>query len=270
MPAKSAEWNDDRKDWFEIVDKNIKKDFKCVALILMKNGLINKRDGYTTLKTKYYGNFFNLCECELFRDQPVVAVRYFTGFLVKEDIIATANHCANEENVTSLRIVFEFKMLAPFTPVKEIPSENIYIGKKIIGNRYKRNGSDWALVKLDRKVKNQETATLSRGEISSNQVVHSIGHPAGLPLKYTAGANVCDNTNKIYFTANLNICTGNSGSPVFNSDTHEVIGIVVRGYNRNFKLMKNCWRSIYHPNLYRQEGAQCTRVSEFIDIVAEL
>jgi hypothetical protein len=272
MPANSVIWNDERKDWYAIMDEKIKKDASCVAVVLVKNGVMNNGNGYSTLKTKNYGKLINLCECERFRDQPVSRVPFFTSFLVKEDIIATAGHCVGEWNVADLRIVFGYKMLGPFTPVTEVPNENIYKGLKTIRKTCKRkgNGSDWALVQLDRKVKDQELATLSRHEISVNQAVHVIGHPMGLPLKYAARAKVCNNNSKTYFTANLNIYNGNSGSPVFNSDTHEVIGIVVRGYNQYFRLKRNCWVSIDRTSIYCQEGAQCTRISEFIDIVDKL
>lgn len=270
MRIRGFKENDDRLDWYEITDENIKKDAQCVAVILMKNGVIDNGNGYSTLRTKNYGKSFNLCECEHFRDQPILRVPYFTGFLVKENIVATAGHCVNEKNVTSLCIVFGFKMMDPFTPVTEVPKENIYQGIEVIENGCKCNASDWALIKLDRKVKCTEIATLSRCDISCNQDVHVIGYPLGLPLKYTAGKNLCDNAGKTHFTANLNIYSGNSGSPVFNSDTHKVIGIVVRGYHQYFKLVKNCWASLNRLGQYSHEGVHCTKVSDFSDIVARL
>jgi len=270
MPVDNTMWNDDRKDWYEIIEKKVKKDAECVAVVFMKNGVIDKGNGCSILKTKNYGKLFNLCGCERFRDQPVAAVPFFTGFLVKEDVVATAGHCVNEKSVRDLRIIFGFKMAAPSTPVTELFDENIYSGIEIIDSGYKRNGSDWALVKLDRKVKNREAATLSRRKIFPWQAVHVVGHPAGLPLKYTSGAVVYDYADKTYFTANLNIYSGNSGSPVFDSETNEVIGMVVRGYNRYFQFAKNCWVSIDRLTLYRQGGVHCIRASEFINIVDAL
>lgn len=272
MHIKIARCNDDRKDWYEIKDEGIKKDAGCAAVIFMNNGVNDEGNRYSILKTKNYGKLFNLCECERFRDQSVAAVPFFTGFLVKEDVIATAGHCVHERKVASLRIIFGYKMIAPFTPVTEVPKENVYKAVKIIDRVYKRteDGQDWALLKLDRKVKDQEVATLSRQEISINQSIHVIGHPVGLPLKYAAGTILKSRTGKAYFTADLNIYSGNSGSPVFNSDTHEVIGMVVRGYDQNFRLAGNCWVSIGRPDLNRTGGVCCTNTSEFIDIVETL
>jgi hypothetical protein len=127
------------------------------------------------------------------------------------------------------------------------------------------SGSDWALVKLDRKVEGQSVATLSTKDISCGQEVYVIGHPVGLPLKYALGA--CDmDVSGAYFSADLDVYSGNSGSPVFDGETHECVGMVVRGDNRDFRWMGNGWLSVIYPNreIY-STGAQCTKESEFID-----
>ena len=258
-------YGDDRLDFYEIDDKQVKKSADCVAAVCMKNNLLDTHRGFSLLKVKNFGKAFNLCDSEPFRQQPVVSGHICTGFLVKEDVIATAAHFANENNVTDLRIVFGYIMLDPYTPVIRIPDEKIYKGIEIIKRTYNRRGnqSDWVLVKLDRRVEGQTIATLSGKVIPSQQPVYIIGYPCGLPLKYAPGAKVGD-LREAYFGANLDVYSGNSGSPVFNRDTHEVIGMVVRGDNRDFRWSGKGWVSILYPNpgIYSQ-GAQCTRVSEF-------
>ena len=56
-----------------------------------------------------------------------------------------------------------------------------------------------------------------------------IGHPVGLPLKISAGASVRDASKVGYFVADLDTFGGNSGSPVFNTATKLIEGILVRG-----------------------------------------
>ncbi len=246
--------------------KEIKKNADCVAAICMKENLIDKQNGYSAFNVKNYGHTFNLHENEPFRTQPISAGWLCTGFLVKEDIIATAGHCADENNVTDLRITFGFKMHSPFTPVTWVSNKDIYKGVEIIGRAYNRsNGADWALVKLDRKVKGHPVAKLSEKSIYLDQPVYILGHPCGLPLKYSAGAKVCG-INESFFSADLNVYCGNSGSPVFDRETHEVIGIVVRGDCQDFRWTGEGWLSIIypHPDFHSKEP-QCTRVSEFID-----
>lgn len=260
-------WGEDnRMDFYNIPDDQIKKNAGCVAAICLEKNLINKEKGFLILKVKNYGAVFNLCRQEPFRNQPISTGWLCTGFLVKEDIIATAGHCANENNVKDLRIVFGFKMLGASTSMTWIPNEDIYKGIEIIGRAYNHsNRDDWALVKLDRKVKGHPLAKLSEKPLYLNQPVYILGHPCGLPLKYSAGAKVCG-IDESFFSADLNVYCGNSGSPVFDKYTHEVIGLVVRGDNQDFRWTGEGWRSIIypHPDFHSKEP-QCTRASQFID-----
>lgn len=262
-------WSDDLMDWHEIMDQKIKKNANCVAAIMLKKDLIDEKNGFSTMRVKNYGEAFNLCKAEPFRDQPVAAGRLCSGFLVKKDVIAISGHCVETKTVTDLRIVFGYKMLDPYKAVTQVPDENIYKGVKIIQKVLNRkvNWSDWALVQLDREVEGWEVVSLSNDEIVCDKPVYVMGHPMGLPLKYAAGASVRDNSHEANFTANLNIYMGNSGSPVFDLHTHEVIGMVVKGEMRDFRWTGKGWMSIKYSD---GKNAGCTRVSEFIDIVWKL
>jgi hypothetical protein len=263
---------DDRLDFHEIKEEQIKKNAECVAAICLEDNLIDKEKGFSSLYVKNYGAVFNLCSDEPFHNQPIAAGRLCTGFLVKEDVIATAGHCADEDSVAELRIVFGFKMLGLSTPVTWIPHENIYKGVKIIHRVYdpKGSGADWELIKLDRKVEGHPMVKLSEKAIYRNHPVYILGHPCGLPLKYASGAQVCGIIDAC-FSADLNVYCGNSGSPVFDSKTHEVIGIVVRGDTQDFRWTGKGWLSVIYPNpAIRSQEPQCTRVSEFKDFVDEL
>ncbi|NIM15633.1 MAG: trypsin-like serine protease [Candidatus Aminicenantes bacterium] len=265
-------FKDDRMDFYEITDEKVRKNADCVAALCMKDNLVDDK-GFSTLKVKNYGKTFNLCECEPFHNQPIAAKSLVSCFLVKEDMIATAASFVNGRTVTNLRIIFGFKMLNSSTPVIKVSNDNIYKGVKVPYRDYRRgtgNWTDWALVKLDRKVVGQPIATLSKKKVFRGQPVYVIGHPVGLPLKYASGASV-ENVSETYFGAKLDVFSGNSGSPVFSSDTHEVIGIVVRGDTKDFRYTGKCWTSIIYPNAEIQsKGAECTRISEFIAIVDQL
>jgi len=263
---------DNRMDFYAITDEKIKKNADSIAAIFLGKNLINKEKGFSSLRVKNYGTVFNLCRDEPFYNQPISAGRLCTGFLVKEDVIATAGHCAAEKDVTGLRIVFGFKMLGLSTPVTWIPHENIYKGVKIIHRVFdpKGKGPDWELIKLDRKVDGHPLVKLSEKPIVLDQPVYILGHPCGLPLKYSSGAQV-RGINGACFAADLNVYSGNSGSPVFDCNTHEVIGIVVRGDTQDFRWTGKGWLSVIYPNpVIRSQQPQCTRVSEFRDIVDRL
>jgi V8-like Glu-specific endopeptidase len=258
-------WSDDLMDCDEITDEQVDKNAGCVAMICMDKDLNNTNNGISILNTRNYGETFNLCEIEPFRNQPAAAGPMCTGFLVANDVVATAGHLPDEQNVTDLRILFGYKMLDSLTPVTRFSNESIYRGVEFIGRVHKNvaNVSDWSLIKLDRNVVGQTVAALSKENISFKQAVYVMGNPLGLPLKFVKGASV-RNVHDNYFEANLNIYSSSSGSPVFDFQTHEVIGIVARADNCDFRWVGNGFMSVNNPNSKR---ADCTRVSEFIDIL---
>jgi V8-like Glu-specific endopeptidase len=257
---------DDRKDFYEIEDDQVKQNAARVAAVFNSDNLIATNRKSAMLKVQNYGKTFNLSDNEIFQHQFIATGRVCTGFLVGEDVIATAGHCACKSTVTDLRIVFDYKMENSDTPVIRIPDDHIYKGVEII-HRVRipeYNKPDWALVKLDRKVEGRTAVTLSE-EIACGQPVYVIGHPCGLPLKYAPGAKILS-ISKACFSADLDIYMGNSGSPVFNSDTHEVIGIVVRGDNRDFRWTGKDWVSVIYSNRKTYpRSPECTRASEFIE-----
>jgi hypothetical protein len=256
-----------RRDYYEISDEQTRKNADGVAAICQEKHLIPNREGFFTLKSKNYGRAFNLCQLEPFYHQEVAAGRLCTGFLVKQDIIATAGHFVDEQNIKDLCFVFGYKMVDAVGQAPGIRPKDIYKGERIIQRICKRKGnqSDWALVRLNRKVEDREPLPLSKKKITPGRPVYIIGYPVGLPLKYSPEASVGD-ISEAYFSADLNVYNGNSGSPVFDRETHEVIGIVVRGHNRDFRLVQSCWRSVIYPRTSTR-GAhrepECTRVSEF-------
>ena len=96
-----------------------------------------------------------------------------------------------------------------------------------------------------------------------------IGHPCGLPLKCAPGASIDDFTDN-YFRADLDVYSGNSGSPVFCAETHELIGIVSRGKPADFRWTGTCWITMRYPKTGPDyKGAQCTRVLEFGKYIAK-
>jgi hypothetical protein len=267
MGAKEFNWRsyqDERLDFFEISNHQILKNATGVAAICTEDSIIGNNKGTIKIRVKKYGKTFNLCQCEPYYQQPVSAGPLFTGFLVDDDIIATAGHCINKYNLKNLRIIFGYRMLDPFTPLTRIPNEHVYLGVKIIKrlSDIKKVGAEWTLLKLDRKVKGQSTVTLSQRPITKKEPFYVIGHPMGLPIKYAPGItiNTIQNQNIL---APLDLYMGNSGSPIFNALTHEVIGMVVRGDYRDFRWTGKGWLSVRYPNreIYA-EGAQCMKASE--------
>ena len=250
---------DNRKDWFELSDEQ-KNEAECVVGLFFDTSIVDNEDGTSTIKTRNFGTAYKLCANEPFRDQPISA--FCSGVLVASDVIATAGHCVKANDIEKVRFVFGFRMTDATTAQTVVDNNDIYSGVSIIDRKQVGNGPDWALVKLDRPVTNHPIATIrSAGKIADNQAVHVIGHPCGLPLKYASDAEVRSNTPKAFFVANLDTYGGNSGSPVFNSDTFEVEGLLVRGDN-DFVTVNGCKVSLVCPDTGCR-GEDCTRTTEF-------
>lgn len=215
----------------------------------------------------------NLCKDEKFSNQPVLSD--CSGFLVGEDILVTAGHCMTDEGVTVKGYtnhecsyydwIFDYETNKDgIFDGKNLSSENIYKCKKIIFATLTDN-DDFAVIQLDRKVTGRKALTFrTTGEVKNKDSIFVIGHPSGLPKKFSDGAKVINNTNKEYFTTNLDTFGGNSGSPVFNEKTLEIEGILVRGrtdYRDSFFEGKSCLR----VNTCKENGKNCNIQDNDID-----
>lgn len=258
---------DDRVDIFAVTDAALLEDADCLVALFDAADVTDNGDGTSTLATSNFGTSRNLCAGEPFRDQPIGA--FCSGFLVASDLVATAGHCVDPPNtpaVENIRFVFGFRMVDAATGPPPIANGEIYSGVQVVGRELDQSGIDWALVRLDRAVTNHRPAPIRRRRrIGSTAGVHVIGHPVGLPAKLAAGASVRDNTPGPFFVANLDTYGGNSGSPVFNSRTHVIEGILVRG-ERDFVRSGNCNVSFVCPTTGCR-GEDVTRITKLAGLI---
>jgi len=252
--------SDDREDLFQVGSAEIRQRADAVLAMIDMSRISDNGDGSSTIRTVRFADAQNLCNSERFGQQPTGPS--CTGFLVAPDIVATAGHCVNNNDLARTRFFFGFQMIDKDNPRLLIPNDDIFRGVAIIDRKLESTTSDYALVKLDRPVANRPILKLRRsGKISDDANVYVIGHPSGLPLKFADGAYVRGNDDPVFFVANLDTYGGNSGSPVFNQDTHEVEGILVRG-DADFVSNGSCNISNVCP-ITGCRGEDVTRVSEF-------
>ena len=177
----------------------------------------------------------NLCEEEKFSDQPHLS--HCSGFLVGDDIIVTAGHCASsrmQNSCENFYWVFDYKISDPKDPFGILfPEENVYGCKQVLSVKFEPwsdKKTDYAIIQLDRKVTGRRPLVLRKeGQVQVDEPLVLIGYPWGLPAKMSHNAQVLRNNNETWFSANLDSFEGNSGSAVFNELTGEVEGILVRG-----------------------------------------
>lgn len=213
-----------------------------------------------------------VCSDEKFANQPTIAD--CTGFLIGEDLLVTAGHCALDmEGVTKNEETFEcqsnswifgYEVQNGSTELKDLDVNNLYNCKEIVLGKLTEQ-EDFAIIRLDRKVMDRTPLKLrATGKIAINEDIFVIGHPSGLPMKYAGDSQVRANEEKAYFSTNLDTFGGNSGSPVFNARTLEVEGILVRGRTDYVDSEENgqfCMR----VNVCDQNGENCLQQDEDIN-----
>ncbi len=176
-------------------------------------------------------DLLTFCPEERFTNQPVPGD--CTGFLIAPDLILTAGHCAEIENFCEGHDwVFDFKMakntkLAP----ESLPAESVFTCKRVIRKELNLDlGLDYALVQLDRNVRGRDPLVLEReSRFTQKSKLTVIGSPSGLPLKISQEGKLRSTLHPFFIVSTLDTYKGNSGSPVFNSKTGLVGGILVRG-----------------------------------------
>ena len=260
---------DDRQDLYQVSDQRVRNDADCVVSLWHQSNIVDAGNNKSRLVTTPFWMAHNLCATEPFYTQSKEPGGRGTGFLVARDVVATAGHCITQDNLATTRFVFGFKMKNGAETALEISNDEIYRGIAIIDRRLDAlppngSGADWALVRLHKPVTNHRVASVRRvGSVANGQAVHVVGHPAGLPVKVAGNATVLDNTQGAFFAADLDIFGGNSGSPVFNSQTHEVEGILVRRELDFVPTGLGCNMSYVYflPGTY--SGAAVTRAAQF-------
>ena len=219
----------ERSDIREIADSTV---------ALVKKANLSQKDNQVTLIGKKVGEAFGLCVDEPFREQPTSA--FCSGFLVGDDLIATAGHCINQQTCQDIAFVFGFEMQNAITPIRTVDVSEVYYCQSVVKSEY-TSQQDYSLVKVDRPVRGHRPLKLSSGSAQKDQSVFVIGHPSGIPKKVADDAQVRKQYGA-YFSTNLDTYGGNSGSPVFDSATLEVLGILVRGEN-DYDHTRGCGHS---------------------------
>jgi V8-like Glu-specific endopeptidase len=213
------------------------------------------------LKTKY-----GVCDEERFSAEPISAL--CSGFAVRDSLFITAGHCIKGKDIAKLAIVYGFEVNRAGNVNKIIRATDIFQPVKIIKiDSNSLTKDDYCVLRINGKFPPERIAPIrTNGKINDNEDVHLIGYPCGLPVKITPNGKVLNNIISNYFVTNLDSYGGNSGSPVFNSKTHIVEGILVRG-NDDFPTTAtgSCKRSLICPvNIGNCEGEDVSRTSQFL------
>lgn len=229
--------SDGRQDFYQANDTLKLLADSTVALI--KNSDLISQGASTLIAGKSFASSYQLCSSERFREQNTAA--FCSGALVSPDTIITAGHCiTSQSDCVNTSFVFGFAVKSAGVLPTQVSSNEVYRCAEIVHRVLENTGVDYAVIKLDRIVTNHASLRVRRsGEASSGDPLLVIGHPVGLPTKITTGGKVRSTANAGYLVTNLDTYGGNSGSAVFNAQTLEIEGILVRG-EQDFTSVGGC------------------------------
>jgi V8-like Glu-specific endopeptidase len=267
---------DDRYEANEYHDNSFVEKARSVAIRVSNKRLIMDSESSEIIRfktLKLHQKMPRLCPSERYLDQ--YSLGDCSGFLIANNKLVTAGHCMmTQSDCKNFQWVFDYEK-----DTEELYKKNIYSCKKIISQKYiysKNEISDYAVIELDRNVDDRAPLPIRKmGIVQSGTSLLAIGHPLGLPQKIVDGAKVMSMNNlerehpfrsfflrANYFTTNLDVYAGNSGSPVFNRDSGKVEGILIQGAD-DFEADDNgrCLKSANLPDDARNSYEKVMRIN---------
>lgn len=226
------------------MDAIILNQSKAVAMIVDQENLTK-----SLFKLKLVGKSLQenvqLCSDEKFSMKPSLIA--CTGFLVKSNILLTAGHCIVDENdCANKKIIFDvLDSPSKFSNSnRSVSKAQVHNCKSIIA-RGQDDNRDFSLIELEKSITDRSPLELSQSTLLSRPAsVYMIGHPYGLSLMFSRSSSVSTlDSNDLIFKASINSFQGNSGSPVFDSETHKVEGVLINGQeDLVFDSQNKCYR----------------------------
>lgn len=246
---------DDREIITNKSDRKIQELSKSIALIVQVD-VLDSGMFKTTIKAPSLQEAMKMCVSERFVTRPAVAG--CTGFLVAPNILASAGHCfMDESDCATKKIIFDVDSKEQSKKGYSVNSNNVFSCARIISTMYDMNApgeQDYSLIELDRAPRHREVLKLNMSKkIDNTANVFMIGHPYGMPLMLSRDSALINNNGIYQFTVGLDSFEGNSGSPVFNSRTMQVEGILVNGQEDLVYDPKN---ECYRNNVYDGKGGE--------------
>ncbi len=173
-----------------------------------------------------------------------------TAFLVGKDLILTAAHCIcrpNSNKIDSAKLRQSYFLFDFAKGCKDFGSASVFRCASVVARRFVHHNypssQDWALLRLRRPVSERDPLPIDFSwDAKVGQQVGMLGHPLGLPMKFTGMAEIhqVDGEQVLEIGTTLDAFSGNSGSPVFafSDKGLSVVAMLVRG-QKDFKVVHN-------------------------------
>lgn len=238
-----------------------RRNAKATVLIVDKSGLkirepdkegkirlkgIESRDGLNLSKFAREEAHRDLPLCdhyfyanELIPDTDI----YGSGFFIDQDKVVTAAHVLNEafaEKVKPENLLFIRGRYVYETGKMEIEvyADQLYLldqPKILIRDQIRYGDFDgdmaWVNVRpyFEGKAYPFEWNGMESGSVKEGADMYALGHGLGVPMKLSFGGKIQDEMNAgipAMFTCDVSILPGNSGAPIFDANSHRLVGII--------------------------------------------
>jgi hypothetical protein len=201
-----------------------------------------------------------LCAEERFAQQ--LAPGFCTGFLLDEQHLITARHCIpNAELCADTRVVFDFQVNANGQLIQP-GADNLFW---CAGIETESAENDYVIISLTQPTGRPGLPldTAASGAVVGPLAI--IGHPDGLPRKVAIGASIlADDPAEPYFVTDLDAFAGNSGSPVVDLSSYQVVGMLMGGAADYERTAQGCLAThVCDPALGECSGEAVLRTSVF-------
>ena len=213
----------------------------------------------------FFKNTTNRDVCEDVPFIKQVAIGSCSGVLIKPNLVATAGHCVDKNIFTKTwffnyqngddlsykqgykvqRIVFRHLDLIKSGYSFERNTINrqrqqIGVGPLPPDMHDYSNYRDIALLELESDVEGYMPLKINFSPFTAGRKAISVGYPLGLTLKQNTNGSLKEMASPYYMTTNIETLQGNSGGPLFDVETGELIAITVnQGFNSIFGLKKD-------------------------------
>lgn len=252
---------DNRRDFSQTGSEYKKLADSTAALIV--NSFLAKKGSKYLIDAPTLEDVDGVCSSERFRQQPSASI--CSGTLIGPDLMLTAAHCYSN-NLTCQNASWVFNYHDSKNGKYEIKAKEVYRCKEVVYKSFNlENGQDFAVVKLDRPVKNHKPVKLREsGHPELNTPLVLIGHPRGLPTKIADDAWITE-VKSNFFLTNVDAYTGNSGSGVFHAQSLELEGVLSFGKEDYTDEDKSCVTSAVYS---MQDGGEAVmKIDEVRDFL---
>ena len=253
IPSKSSEkaifGDNSMQDYYQ-VSSNLKKMADSTIAFVKKDSLVYDSQTKTYKIAKEMKVSMNYVDDkEDFVNQNILS--FCSGAYVGKSYILSAGHCVDPDPESSLYfknvyIVFGWRYEADNTPVLTFSDDQVYTIKEVKIRKFPSDISsmddllnkyeDYSLSVLDRDPVNKKPLIIDKNpSIKVGDKAFTIGYPLGMAVKIDKPQDSeVKLVGKNTFETNIDAFGGNSGGPVFNSETKKIIGILVTGFGGEF------------------------------------